>query len=79
MQLPLNLPCFGLDIANCYKKERVSLHRVANCFNQSDILIELGHLLRYGAIALNKLTNVRIIAPKCYLSCDQNDDIDRNV
>ena len=29
IQLVLNLVCFGLDCANCYNKERVSLQHAA--------------------------------------------------
>ena len=75
LQLLLNLPCFGLDSVKCpckCEKAMCFLTSCDYCLNQSVIIIDHGYLFRHGAIALNKLTNVIIIAPKYYWSCDQN-------
>ena len=56
------------QMANYLKnnKDRVSLQHAAVCSNKAVNIIERGHLIRHGAIAINKLTNVIFIVPKCY-------------
>ena len=72
LQLLLNLPCFGLCSAKCYKNS-VFLN-IMRIFALTNPLLSLNTGTSSDTVlatALNKLKKIIFIAPKCYWSCDQ--------